>query len=112
MDARPAEFFIILAEEPHKVKGVVFNYKGRLLGVNDGVKGGETIVWSPIGIKTGMSIGLTTRNPLDKENTLDDLIECFDDFCLDEQKRCAEKIKAAYEANPDVKRQVFGGIIC
>ena len=52
---------------------------------------------------------MTTRNPLDKENTLDDLIECFDDFCLDEQKRCAEKIKAAYDAEPDVKRQVFGG---
>ena len=38
MEAKKAEFFIIIGEEPDKVKGVVFNYKGRLLGVNDGVK--------------------------------------------------------------------------
>ena len=115
METRKAEFFVAVGNlndviGVRKTNGVVFDYKGRLFGLDefsDESKG----VWMPMDIKTGMNIGVTGRNPLDDkgEEFMDDLIECFNEFELEKQKWCAKIIKAAYDANPDIKRQVFGG---
>ena len=115
MKTRKAEFFVAVGNlndviGVRKTNGVVFDYKGRLFGLDqlsDESKG----VWLPMDIKTGMNIGVTGRNPLDDkgEEFMDDLIECFNEFELEKQKWCAKIIKAAYDANPDIKRQVFGG---
>ncbi len=114
IETRKTEFFVTVENyfgdvTAHKTNGIVFNYKGRLLGI--GLWSDESkSVWAPIDIKTGMGIGLTTRNPLDKksEESMDNLIECFNEFASNEQKRRAKIIKAAYDAEPDIKRQVFG----
>ena len=113
MEAKKAEFFIIIGEEPDKVKGVVFNHKGRLLGINSDEK--PIPFWLLVDIKTGLVVNLCFYNPLDSENekSVDELLDDFDNTdrinaYKDLRARNAEKIKAAYEANPDVKRQVFG----
>ena len=111
MEAKKAEFFMILDGEPYKVKGAVFDYKGRLIGASTN----ETPFWALIDIKTGMFIGVFFDNPLDPDVkiNIDELLENFDDidcFYADSRARCAEKIKAAYDAEPDVKRQVFGEV--
>lgn len=115
MKTRKAEFFIVVENffndgiRVRKTSGVVFDYKGRLCGL-DLWSDGSNSIWGPIDIKTGMYIGKTSRNPLDDKNEelMDELIERFDEFDLEKQKRCAKIIKAAYDANPDMKRQVFG----
>lgn len=114
MKTRKAEFFVTVGNfndgiRARKVNGVVFDYKGRLFGL-DKFSDESIGVWMPMDIKTGMNIGVTGRNPLnDKgEEFMDFLIECFDEFELEKQKQCAKIIKAAYDANPDIKRQVFG----
>lgn len=114
IETRKAEFFVVVENfndgiRARKTNGVVFDYKGRIFGLDQWSDESKS-VWMPIDIKTGMDIGMTSQNPLDDkgEKIMDDLIECFDEFELEKQKRYAKIIQTAYDAFPDIKRQVFG----
>ena len=120
MNIRQAEFFIAWAydwerigEESiniEKVNGVVFRYKGKLLGARIDFNG-VNFAWWTIDIKTGLIIGVTGFNPCTKGNEaeIDLMLEDFHE--IEEKarnKRFAEAMERMYDKHPDIKRQVFG----
>jgi len=112
MEARPAEFFItdVGTDEVYKINGVVFKRQGRLLGTcfrfySSGFE------WLTYDIKTGLCVSSYGSYPTTEKAIayFDERIKCFDEAITEaDENHYAAMIKKAYDANPDIKRQVFG----
>lgn len=112
MDVKPSEFFItdVCADEVRKVSGVVFKRKSRLLTARIRFYSGG-FVWFTHDVKTGLCVVASDYYPATEQTIerLDEEIKRFDKAIpKGERKHYAAMIKKAYDANPDVKRQVFG----
>ena len=112
MDVKPAEFFImdVGTDEVHKINGVVFKRQGRLLGTCFRFYSGG-FVWFTHDVKTGLCVDASDYYPATDKAiaTLDEEIKRFNKAIpKEERKHYAAMIKKAYDAHPDVRRQVFG----
>ena len=112
MDVKPAEFFITDAgaDEVYKINGVVFNRQGRLLGSCIRFYS-SSFEWLTYDIKTGLCVSDYCFYPATEQGIayLDEMLKGFDEALTDaDEKHYAAMIKKAYDANPDVRRQVFG----
>ena len=112
MDVKPAEFFIMdrAAGKVHKVSGVVFKRKSRLLAACIRFYS-DSFVWFTHDVKTGLCVDASDYYPATDKAiaTLDEEIKRFNKAIpKEERKHYAAMIKKAYDANPDMKRQVFG----
>ena len=113
MDVKPAEFFIMNVGngKVHKVSGVVFKRKSRLLAACIRFYS-DSFVWFTHDVKTGLCVDASDYSPAaDKAiATFDEKIKRFNKAIPKEmRKHYAAMIKKAYDEAPEVKKQVFGG---
>lgn len=91
--------------------GFVQEVDGRLIGFWTGIYNNQKIL-NIYDIETGLSMGAIQREFSDIEE-IEAYTERFDkDMALEGnaelKKNCVEAIKKAYDAHPEIKRQVFG----
>lgn len=112
MDVKPVEFFItdVGTDEVHKINGVIFKRQGRLLGACIRFYS-SSFEWLTYDIKTGLCVSDYCFYPATEQGIayLDKRIKEFDKVLTEvDEKHYGSMIKKAYDANPDVRRQVFG----